>query len=93
MFGNGSASPRAKSLAFFSDFGDKDVKLCQLDPRLPVNPIKLSSRTRLAAEVIEDETWISIEVRDPATWEFLDQFRVEKNTAIRQDALRSFVEV
>ena len=69
------------------------MKPCQLDPRLPVNPIKLSSRTRLAAEVIEDEAGISIEVRDPATWEFLDQFAVEKIAALRQDMSRSFVEV
>ena len=69
------------------------MKHCPLDPSLPVNPIRLTSRTRLAAEVVEDETGIRVEIRDPATWEFLDQFRVEKNTAIRQDALRSFVEV
>ena len=69
------------------------MKLCQLDPRPPINPIKLSSRTRLAAEVVEDETGIRVEVRDPKTWEFLDQFAVEKIATFRQDMSRSFVEV
>ena len=69
------------------------MKHCPLDPSLPVNPIRLTSRTRLAAEVVEDETGIRIEVRDPKTWEFLDEFRVEQSVAIRQSASRSFVEV
>ena len=69
------------------------MKPCQLDPMPPVNPIRLSSRTRLAAEVVEDETGIRVEVRDPKTWEFLDEFRVEKSATLRQYALRSFVEV
>lgn len=69
------------------------MKPCQLDPMPPVNPIRLSTRTRLAAEVVEDETGIRVQVRDPVTWEFLDEFKVEKTPAFRQDALRSFVEV
>ena len=64
------------------------MKPCQLDPMPPINPIKLSSRTRLAAEVVEDETGIRVAVRDPKTWEYLDEFR-----AIRQSASREFVEV
>ena len=68
------------------------MKNC-LDPMPPINPIRLSSRTRLAAEVIEDETGIRVEIRDPVTWEFLDQFSVEQSAAIRQDVSRSFVEV
>lgn len=69
------------------------MKPCHLDPKPPINPIRLSSRTRLAAEVIEDETGIRVEVRDPKTWEFLDQFVVEKIATFRQGESRSFVEV
>jgi hypothetical protein len=69
------------------------VQQCQLDPRPPINPIRLSSRTRLAAEVVEDETGIRVEIRDLKTGEFLDQFSVEKIATLRQDVSRSFVEV
>lgn len=69
------------------------MQQCQLDPRPPINPIRLTSRTRLAADVIEDEGGIRVEVRDPKTGEFLDQFSVDKIATLRQDMSRSFVEV
>ena len=65
------------------------MKLCLLDPSLPIIPLKLANtRTRLAAEIVEDEGGIRVEVRDPRTLEYLDEFR-----AIRQSASREFVEV